>query len=142
MIMRQGRIEQIGTPEEIYYHPTTLFTASFVSKCNLVKGTWSGDSFYAAAGSDAGVAFGHGPVELCFRRAGVYPVRPEELALSHTGTGLRGRILNRQWGGREISYKVDCDGEVLTAYGSLQEHYKEGEQVVLRHKETAYEIAI
>lgn len=142
MIMRQGRIEQIGTPEEIYYHPTTLFAASFVSKCNLIRGTWSDDRFYAAAGNDAGIPFGHGPVELCYRREGVYPVRPEELTLSHTGTGLRGRIINRQWGGREISYKVDCNGEILTVYGGLQEAYAEGESVILQHKGAAYELAI
>lgn len=142
MIMRQGRIEQIGTPEEIYYHPTTLFVASFVSKCNLVKGSWRDDSFYASSSNNASEPFGYGPVELCFRRAGVFPVRPEELTMSHTGAGLRGRIVNRQWGGREISYKVDCNGEILTVYGSLQDAYAEGEPVVLRYRGAAYEIAI
>lgn len=35
LIMKNGKIEQVGTPEEIYLHPQTEFAASFVSKCNL-----------------------------------------------------------------------------------------------------------
>lgn len=38
VIMRSGRIEQIGTPEEIYEHPQTLFAAEFIGQSNLLKG--------------------------------------------------------------------------------------------------------
>lgn len=142
MIMRGGKIEQIGTPAEIYYQPKTLFAASFVSKCNLVKGRWLGDCFFADCTADTPQPFSHGPVELCFRRAGVCPVRPEDLELSHTGRGLCGRVVNRQWGGREILYKIDCKGEILTVYGSLDTSFAEGEAVVLQKREASNEIAI
>jgi len=39
VIMRNGLIEQIGTPEEIYDHPQTLFAADFIGQSNLLHGT-------------------------------------------------------------------------------------------------------
>ena len=35
-VMNQGRIEQIGTPEEIYEHPRTQFVASFIGRTNCL----------------------------------------------------------------------------------------------------------
>ena len=39
VVMRDGRVEQIGTPEEIYEHPSTLFVAGFIGQSNLIHGT-------------------------------------------------------------------------------------------------------
>lgn len=39
VIMREGRIEQIGTPEEVYERPRTLFAAGFIGQSNLLRGT-------------------------------------------------------------------------------------------------------
>ena len=36
VVMRNGKIEQIGTPEEVYEHPRTLFTADFIGQSNLL----------------------------------------------------------------------------------------------------------
>ncbi len=61
-IMNQGKIIQVGTPEEIYYNPTNLFVANFMSEINIFEGkciknrapTWDifkkskhGDKFFA-----------------------------------------------------------------------------------------------
>ncbi|MCL1855072.1 MAG: ABC transporter ATP-binding protein [Clostridia bacterium] len=37
-VMRDGRIEQTGTPEDVYERPQTLFTAGFVGQSNLLQG--------------------------------------------------------------------------------------------------------
>jgi len=37
-VMNAGRIEQTGTPEDIYLHPSTLFVARFVGSANLLPG--------------------------------------------------------------------------------------------------------
>jgi spermidine/putrescine transport system ATP-binding protein len=37
-VMSEGRVEQIGTPEEIYNHPATLFVAGFIGSANLLPG--------------------------------------------------------------------------------------------------------
>jgi putative spermidine/putrescine transport system ATP-binding protein len=36
VVMSQGHMEQVGTPSEIYNHPTTEFVASFVGQLNLL----------------------------------------------------------------------------------------------------------
>ena len=37
-VMNQGRIEQIGSPREIYKHPESVFVATFVGRTNLLRG--------------------------------------------------------------------------------------------------------
>ena len=46
-VMRDGRIEQIGSPRDIYDRPANEFVASFIGKINLIPGT-------ALAATDAG----------------------------------------------------------------------------------------
>jgi sn-glycerol 3-phosphate transport system ATP-binding protein len=45
VIMNKGTIEQIGTPEEIYEHPASLYVAGFVGSpaMNILPGTVAGD---------------------------------------------------------------------------------------------------
>jgi putative spermidine/putrescine transport system ATP-binding protein len=37
VVMKEGRIEQIGTPTEIYHYPVTMFVASFIGTLNCLK---------------------------------------------------------------------------------------------------------
>ncbi|WP_329519893.1 ABC transporter ATP-binding protein [Spirillospora sp. NBC_01491] len=37
-VMNEGRIEQLGTPREVYEHPATRFTAGFIGTSNLLSG--------------------------------------------------------------------------------------------------------
>ena len=41
VVMNQGAIDQVGTPQEIYRHPTTAFVADFVGSMNFLPGTLS-----------------------------------------------------------------------------------------------------
>ena len=38
IIMRSGVVEQVGSPQEIYYHPVNEFVADFISEANFLKG--------------------------------------------------------------------------------------------------------
>ena len=38
-VMNEGRVEQIGTPEEIYHSPPTVFVANFIGIANLLPAT-------------------------------------------------------------------------------------------------------
>ena len=42
-LMNRGQIEQIGTPEELYFRPKTLFAADFLGESNLISGTIVGE---------------------------------------------------------------------------------------------------
>ncbi len=81
-VMHRGRVEQLGTPEELYERPATRFVADFIGTTNLLAGTVeatepgtvrvrlnSGDTCVVAA-SELGIGR---PIELS--------VRPEAIAL-------------------------------------------------------------
>src|SRR5207245_5941833 len=38
VVMHQGRVEQIGTPDEVYNDPATAFVAGFVGAANVLRG--------------------------------------------------------------------------------------------------------
>jgi spermidine/putrescine transport system ATP-binding protein len=41
VVMSQGRIEQLGTPKDLYYRPQTRFVAGFFGDNNLIEGSWT-----------------------------------------------------------------------------------------------------
>ena len=45
VILRDGRIEQVGTPREVYEDPDNIFVAGFIGspRINLIEGVWIGD---------------------------------------------------------------------------------------------------
>ncbi len=43
IIMNKGVVAQMGTPEEIYYHPVDEFVADFIGEANFLRGTYKGE---------------------------------------------------------------------------------------------------
>jgi len=117
-VMNAGKVEQAGTPWEIYYHPRTSFLADFVGAVNLVPGT-----VREARGDDVVVAFGERAVTvrrpagllLESGRAVKLCVRPEALALrppsaNPDGVVLPAVVLRRAFLGDLMRYWVTVDG--------------------------------
>jgi len=46
VIMNQGRVEQVGTPEDVYHAPASLFVYQFLGEVNLFLGRVTGDKAY------------------------------------------------------------------------------------------------
>jgi inositol-phosphate transport system ATP-binding protein len=103
--MRAGRIEQVGTPDDLYLRPSSLFVAGFIGSppINLIAGEAGG-----GAVAVNGVRF---PVEGA---AGAVTVglRPEHLRFGDRG--FPGRIVQIEPMGREILYVVE------TAIGTVR----------------------
>ena len=49
-VMNEGRLEQIGTPEEMYLRPATRFVAQFIGEANVLAGTRRGGTVTTASG--------------------------------------------------------------------------------------------
>ena len=62
-VMKDGRIEQLGTPEEIYFRPATHFVAGFIGEANLLKGVRRNGQVEAACRN-----------RLCLRRGRTAPL--------------------------------------------------------------------
>ena len=128
LIMKNGKIEQVGTPEEIYLHPQTEFAASFVSKCNFVRGQWN-DSYFKVM--DQSLIYDGPEVAQAFKNHGLFPVRPEQFCIVKEGNGIPATVTNRQYSGREIHYSLKCGEDTFTVYAGSREQYEPGEQVKL-----------
>jgi sulfate transport system ATP-binding protein len=112
IVLHQGRVEQIGTPEEIYDHPATEFVASFVGASNVLYGAVK-DGRAALGELDIGAPPGAGD------GAGVRAfVRPHDVDLSPTEGGLnvaRARIDRMVRVGFMIRLELTlADGQTLT----------------------------
>ncbi|MFP5358896.1 MAG: ABC transporter ATP-binding protein [Actinomycetes bacterium] len=92
-VMNEGRIEQLGTPYDLYTNPHTTFVANFLGRSNLVKGTVVGRE---GAGADAVVKVDmHGTV-VTIKASRVHTessegwigIRPEKVLIQPAGTPL------------------------------------------------------
>jgi spermidine/putrescine transport system ATP-binding protein len=129
-VMNEGRVEQIGSPEEIYHTPASVFVASFIGVANLLPATVVGvmDKRIAAK-----VAGGH-MVEATSTAKDPRPgsqatlmIRPERLRLSATGDGVPVTLLTAVFQGPVIRciLRTQDGNEVVAHVGS------EGERPVL-----------
>ncbi|HEX9259450.1 MAG TPA: ABC transporter ATP-binding protein, partial [Acidimicrobiales bacterium] len=84
-VMNQGRVEQVGTPEDIYHRPATVFVAGFIGTANLLPAKverMDGDQVVAALGG-GGTAVSEGSGRTFTRGQEVtVMLRPERLRLS------------------------------------------------------------
>jgi ABC-type Fe3+/spermidine/putrescine transport system ATPase subunit len=88
-VMRAGRIEQIGTPEEIYRRPRSRFVAEFIGESNF---------FPAALAGEHG-----GP-------GGVVMVRPESVRISRDEGFVAGEVLHTSFLGSFTRVAIRCEG--------------------------------
>jgi spermidine/putrescine transport system ATP-binding protein len=128
-VMRNGRIEQLGSPEELYERPRTAFVAGFLGVSNLLDGRLErrdgdlaevvlSDGTRLRAPSDGLNGTSAGPV-----RVGVRPekLRLEPLTDDPAVTGernaLAGTILDASYVGVSTQYLVETDdGHRVTVY--------------------------
>ncbi|MDZ8189917.1 MAG: ABC transporter ATP-binding protein [Nostoc sp. ChiSLP02] len=120
-VMNQGKIEQIGTPSQIYERPQTSFVADFIGDTNLFTGqiravnssdveifTKTGLSIIVARVEDT-------PTELS--QTVVVSVRPEKIQLSLYPPNLptncfEGRLINLMYLGTHVNYIVELANNI------------------------------
>jgi putative spermidine/putrescine transport system ATP-binding protein len=68
VLMRQGRVEQVGAPREIYRNPATAFAASFIGAANLIPVRLANGRAEIAPGLSVPAAAGEGKRLLLLRR--------------------------------------------------------------------------
>jgi iron(III) transport system ATP-binding protein len=111
-LMRLGRIEQVGTPDNIYRTPASAYVADFVGGANTIELELDAP---LAAGVEAVLPLAGGRVRA---RAGTgLPVgkasliaRPEDIRIEAPETGLPGHIAARQYLGGTTRYVVTLAG--------------------------------
>ncbi len=104
VLMRGGKIEQVGAPEEVYSRPDTRFVANFLGKTNLFAATATDGQIVLKDQSWAAPTGAAGPVTVA--------VRPEKVSVADTG--LPARVTNRTFQGGLWLLEFDTpEGPVL-----------------------------
>jgi spermidine/putrescine transport system ATP-binding protein len=113
-VMSAGRVEQLGTPEELYDRPATRFVADFIGRTNLLRGTVRGvDSDRASIELTSGETTETAADGLRTGDAIELSVRPEVVQLGAQGSldrALAGRVEQAAYLGANFSYVVRTKG--------------------------------
>jgi spermidine/putrescine transport system ATP-binding protein len=125
-VMRAGRIEQLGNPEELYERPRTAFVAGFLGVSNLLEGEVAGiDNGLVTVRLHDGTLL-RAPSEGAATSGAVrVGVRPEKLRVDASGevrptdglNALAGTVLDASYIGVSTQYLVEtAEGHRLTVY--------------------------
>jgi len=129
-VMNDGRIEQVGPPDEVFQHPESRFVASFLGQASFLSGQVS----------ESGIRTGVGRIETS-RLKGLEEeyygalvdvlVRPDDLRVTPTNEETaQGRIVHRQYNGPTFVYRVELDnGDVVSCLHNHAEAFDVGDPV-------------
>jgi len=143
-----GNLMQVGTPEEIYRHPTSLFVADFIGKINFFPAEFvSGDDRGGRARLTSGVEVTttrperlseDERLEFGVPGSAVVAVRPEHLSLAPAGgDGVPGRLRRVLFLGSVVRYFVQSDDalrEVMIETANPTGDFHEGQDVTLEFR--------
>lgn len=126
-VMREGVIEQDGTPSEVYERPRTPYVAEFLGIENRIRCTWAGgvpsaESNVGFDGAWGSLSPGNGQYDV-FIRASDIEVVPADMLRSPGVYECRitGGVLNDVlYGGGALHYVIDAGNLRLTVTGTLE----------------------
>ena len=117
VVMNEGRIEQIGAPEEVYRDPASPFVASFLGSSNLIAGTVVGTS---DRGVDVRLGEGGAMVTIPGQSGDVgrnvqLMIRPEDIDLceQERDGAIPVRVVSRMFLGSHYRYRVSHAGSTF-----------------------------
>lgn len=118
VVMRQGIIQQVGSPQEIYFRPANQFVASFVGTANFMRATVCAISEHKVAlrTAVASLAVNNNGYEVKPGQTVYLMIRPEALRLlarpaERTDNILSGRIKMTSFLGAKTRYWIESGGE-------------------------------
>ncbi|RDW15434.1 ABC transporter ATP-binding protein [Oceanobacillus chungangensis] len=114
VVLKDGHVQQIGTPKEIYNHPENMFVASFIGApaMNFFKGMITPDQLTFSNGNRIGAL----PAAIDKQGEAIIGIRPEDIILANKETGIP----------LQVDY-TEMLGSDLYVYGKLH-----GDSIVVR----------
>ena len=127
-VMRDGRLVQVGEPEDVYARPADRWAAQFVGEVNVVSGVGRGGGIE----TELGTFDVHGAPPAAGGRGVHVAVRPEQLALQ-ADEGGNAEVTHREFRGHDVLYRLRHEGgrTVLVQLPSI-ELYGVGQRVRVR----------
>jgi ABC-type Fe3+/spermidine/putrescine transport system ATPase subunit len=144
-VIHQGRVQQVGTPRDLYEQPANQIVRDFLGRSVLLKGT------VISTESDLRIRImdGERDAEFALRRTPALEevkvgqeiclsIRPEDLQLlpmsiaSFTSVSICGVVETALFEGERTEYRIRVTGQPpICVYGGRREHFVEGDKVHL-----------
>ncbi|MFC0132578.1 ABC transporter ATP-binding protein [Massilia eurypsychrophila] len=125
VVMREGQVQQIGTPADVYERPANLFVAGFLGApaMNFIAGEVDAHGFFRA-----------GPLHVKLRQAlpqrAVLGVRPEHIRIEAGGALAATVALVEPMGNHQVVW-LACAGQQLSVVVQDSRHFTHGQAVSL-----------
>jgi len=109
-LLRDGALEQVASPREIYAHPATAYTAQFIGQTNLLRG----EIMHGTARCGSLQWRADGP-----SGAAIFSLRPEAIGLAPDGAApprtarFRAAVQQQFFSGASELLEVSCGGQLL-----------------------------
>lgn len=140
-VMKDGVIQQVGTPRNIYHRPANIFVATFIGSSNIVKGVltrsnhqmWLSIGEYQVPVDNIKKKLANGE-----REEVQVSVRPEEFVVSTNQEGISGTIVSSVFLGTSTRYDVELetgDKVMLMEESSETDYFHRGDAVRLKVKQ-------
>ena len=144
IIMNKGKIEQVGTPQEVYLRPASVFVADFIGRANFIKGEVKGRDEHGLAIELYGTVLhikNYADKQFAVGDTVTAVVRPESVTVGMEGQ-FEGDIVMSAFMGAHQEYRVKLgdivlDAEQLNPMGGKL--FAENEHVSIRlHEDSIY----
>lgn len=123
-VMQKAKVEQVGTPQEIYERPKTLFVTTFIGQSNVIDATVrgrQGESLVVSFGDT--VALTRVPAgDFADGKAVKLVVRPENIIIDEAGTGIPATVVSETYQGALVRYHLSVGGQDIVAERQNQSH--------------------
>jgi multiple sugar transport system ATP-binding protein len=143
VVLQDGRVEQIGSPLELYDRPANLFVAGFIGSpaMNFVRGRLrrNAESVWVEASDGSRLPIGRNR-EGQEGQEVVYSFRPEQLTLGAAGTGVPARILVIEPTGADTHVYCELCGTQMCAVFGERLALKPGETLWVQPKSEAVHV--
>ena len=127
-VMNNGRIEQIGTPEDVYRQPKTVYVANFLGKTNIIE--------TRIQNGLAETPIGKIRMDYPDTPKVILSIRPEHININKVDTNLENKIQGCisacEFKGHDFTYQVEIDGKTYFVQTDYQRHFQIGDSVSLQ----------
>lgn len=127
-VMKDGVIQHIGNPQEIYHRPANVFVATFIGRTNILDAKYHNNCIEFKDGYKI-------PYELNTSEEEIkVSIRPEEFVMTKNDEGMRGIVVDNVFLGLNTHYHVRLEtGQIVEVIqvSSLDNRIKVGTEVRL-----------
>lgn len=122
-VMRDGQIEQVATPFQLYRNPSSSWAAAFVGDVNLLRADATGLNASTAIGIVALLSEHRGDVEVL--------LRPEDLRITPGGTAT---VAGAEFFGHDMMIAIElAAGEVIAVRTAANAGFQTGDSVTVSY---------